>query len=434
MPKKWSPHAWHRRASRPVMGWMVVFIVIGLAHPLVPEPRWLLIHVFTLGILTNSVVLWSQNLTERFLQQRLPDSARPAQLRRTWALNAGVVCVLVGQFLAGWWRGHYALTWVGAAIVAGVLGWHSWQLYAQVRRAGRGKRLRPVVLGYVASAVFLPVGVAFGSALSFGLPGDWQERVRLAHLVTNVGGFVGLAALASLTVLFPSMWRVNGMHDRAGVSVPLAVAGVIVASCGALAGLDLLASAGTVVYIAAWLWTFHGFLVNVLDVLRDPRGRVTYAGLSVFASLIWLIVTLIWFAVRLTTPDLPTLALMLGFAAQLLIGTMSYLLPTTMGGGPRAVRAGLAELSRAAYFRVVLFNGSLACWLATDNSWLRVVMSVLCFGVLVAFLPLMGRAIRAQVGVLKGKDSLIDATPTQHPATQSAAALVVLGVLIAVLS
>ena len=69
-----------------------------------------------------------------------------------------------------------------------------------------------------------------------------------------------------------------------------------------------------------------------------------------------------------------------------------------------------------------------------DNSWLRVAMSVLCFGVLVAFLPLMARAIRAQVGVLKGKDSLIDATPTQHPATQSAAALVVLGVLIAVLS
>ena len=100
MPKKWSPHAWHRRASRPVMVWMVVFIVIGLAHPLVPEPRWLLIHVFTLGILTNSVVLWSQNLTERFLQQRLPESARPAQLRRTWALNVGVVCVLVGQFLA----------------------------------------------------------------------------------------------------------------------------------------------------------------------------------------------------------------------------------------------------------------------------------------------------------------------------------------------
>ena len=399
MAKDWSPHSWHRRISRPVTVWMLVFIVIGLTHVLFTEPGWLLIHIFTLGILTNSIVVWSQNLTERFLQQRLPDGARPAQLRRTWALNVGVVLVLVGQVLVTYW-----LTWIGAALVAGVLGWHAWLLYAQVRRAGEDKRHRAVALGYVASAACLPVGVVFGAALSYGLPGDWQERVRMAHLFVNVGGFVGFAALASLTVLFPAMWRINGMHDRAGTSIPLAVAGVIVASCGALFSVELLTSVGVLVYVAAWLWTFHGFLVNVLDVLRDPRDRVTYPGLSAFASLTWLIVAMLWFAVRLAMPidlpDIPTLALLLGFAAQLLIGTMSYLLPTTMGGGPRAVRAGLAELARASLFRVVLFNAALVVWIATENSWLRVAMSACCFGVLVAFLPLMVRAVRAQKTVL----------------------------------
>lgn len=399
MPRNFSPHTWHRRVSRPVTVWMGIFIVIGLTHVLFTEPGWLLIHVFTLGILTNSIVVWSQNLTERFLQQRLPDDARPAQLHRTWALNVGIVLVLVGQVLT-----VYQVTWAGAAIVVGVLAWHAWLLYAQVRRAGRGKRHRAVALGYVGSAACLPVGGVFGAALSYALPGDWQERVRLAHLIVNVGGFVGFAALASLTVLFPAMWRVNGMHDRAATSLGLAVVGVLVASCGALADEHLLTSAGLIVYLAAWLWTFHGFLVNVLDVLRDPRDRVTYPGLSAFAALLWLIAALLWYTVRLAVsgelPELPTLALVLGFAAQLLIGTMSYLLPTTMGGGPRAVRAGLAELARASLFRVVLFNGALACWVFTENSWLRVAMSACCFGVLVAFLPLMVRAVRAQKAVL----------------------------------
>ena len=402
MSKDWSPHTWHRRISRPVTVWMLVFIVLGLTHVVFTEPGWLLIHVFTLGILTNSIVVWAQNLTERFLQQRLPDAARPAQLRRTWALNAGVVAVLVGQVLVTYW-----LTWIGAALVASVLAWHAWVLYAQVRRAGREKRHRAVALGYVASAACLPIGAVFGAALSYGLPGDWQERVRMAHLFVNVGGFVGFAALASLTVLFPAMWRVNGMHDRAGTSIPLAVAGVILASCGALASVELLTSAGVLVYVAAWLWTFHGFTVNVLDVLRDPRDRVTYPGLSAFAALIWLIVAMLWYAVRLAMPidlpDIPTLALLLGFAAQLLIGTMSYLMPTTMGGGPAAVKAGLRELNRGAYLRAGLFNASLLAWLVVDNSYARIVLSFVAFGVLVAFLPLMTRAVKAQVAVIRSR-------------------------------
>lgn len=78
-----NPRAWHRKASRPVSIWMAVFILVGLAHPFIPDGSWLLIHIFTLGILTNSIMLWSQNLTERFLGHKLDDASRPAQLSRT---------------------------------------------------------------------------------------------------------------------------------------------------------------------------------------------------------------------------------------------------------------------------------------------------------------------------------------------------------------
>ena len=182
------------------------------------------------------------------------------------------------------------------------------------------------------------------------------------------------------------------------------MAGIVCAVVGALLGISQVVAVGAFVYVGAWLWLFQGFVVNVIDVLRDPRDRVTYPGLSAFAALIWLTVAMLWYAVRLAMPidlpEIPTLALLLGFAAQLLIGTMSYLLPTTMGGGPRAVRAGLAELARGSLFRVVLFNAALVVWIATENSWLRVAMSACCFGVLVAFLPLMVRAVRAQKAVL----------------------------------
>lgn len=398
-----SPRTWHRRASRPVSIWMGVFLLAALASPLISQPRWLLMHIFTLGILTNSVVLWSQNLTERFLQRRLGDSARPAQLTRIYLLNAGVVTVIAGQLLAPAWGRHWVLTWAGAALVAAVLAWHAATLAGQVRAAGPGKRHRPAVLGYVAAACFLVLGALLGAALAAGLPGPWQERALHAHLLANVGGFVGLAVMASLSVLFPAMWRVNGADDRARASVPLAAAGIALAVAGALAG-PRGAAAGVLVYTAAWAWMFVGFVSNVAAVARDPRGRISFPGVSVFAGLIWLLASMLWYAAGLLAgvPEAPSLALLMGFAAQVLIGTMSYLIPTTMGGGPAAVRAGLAELARAGWPRVIALNAGLACWLAADSAAGQRVFRIIAFVALVSFLPLMARAARVQVSAIKG--------------------------------
>ena len=71
--KEWRSDTWHRKAARPVTVWMAIFLVAGVTHLWIPEYRWVLIHIFTLGVLTNSIVLWSQHFTEKFLRQRLPD-------------------------------------------------------------------------------------------------------------------------------------------------------------------------------------------------------------------------------------------------------------------------------------------------------------------------------------------------------------------------
>ncbi len=436
--REWSARTWHRRAARPVSVWMMVFILAGLTHTVIPEYRWVLIHIFTLGILTNSIVLWSQSLTERFLQQKQPPEARPAQLTRTRLLNVGIVVVIAGEILVQWWDRHWILTQVGATLVAIALTWHGVVLARQWLRSKKGKRFRPAVLGYVGASFALPLGAIFGALLSMGLPDPWHNQVLMAHTIVNLGGFLGLAAAASLTVMFPSIWRVNGLKDRSVPMLILLAVGLVAASVGALLDSGWLTGGGLLVYAAGWVISLQAWLANVLTVLRDPRDRLNYPSLSILLSVLWLVGTVIYYAVQviivgeqLHLVSLPTMPLLMGFAAQLLIGVMSYLLPTTMGGGPAAKRAGLRELNRGAIFRVVLYNLGFILWQTSTHSWLKVVLSVFVFGVLVAFIPLMRLSVREQRAVLLGEK---DAPKEDDPSPrwgQATAALAVLAFVLA---
>ena len=405
--QRWNPRVWHRKVSRPVSVWIVVFLCVGLAHPLIPESRWLLVHIFTLGILTNSIMVWSQNLTERFLHERLDDAARPAQLLRSRLLNAGILVVLAGQILRPILASHWQITACGAIVVCVVAAWHSLVIFRQLQAAGQTQRFRPVVGGYVVSAVSLVVGTIFGIALAVDLPGQWQSRILVAHLLCNLGGFVGLAAASSLTVLFSAMWRVNGTFDRPGAMLGVACVGVCIGVVGALTGNGVPVGVGLLCYAGAWAFALQTWLAAVLRTVGEPKQRATYWSLSALTAVAWLVASVVWIGVQFLTADdfglsgaAPVLPLLLGFAAQLLFGTMSYLLPTTMGGGPSATRAGLAEQNRGGVARVILFNAALICWLLAPGSIAKIAFSLVVFGCLTAFLPLTARAVRAQRAVL----------------------------------
>lgn len=389
----WSARAWHRRASKPVSVWMMVFILAGLSHIAIPNYRWVLIHLFTLGILTNSIVVWSQHLTEKFLQHRLADAARPAMLRRIWALNAGIVIALTGQILE---LPH--LTMLGATVIAAMLTWHGIGLLG-IWKLTPGKRFRFVAAAYAAACFFLPLGAFFGGWLTLD-PG--APVLLIAHVACNVAGFVGVVAAASLTILFPALWRAKGVAPTARLSLQLLILGVLATVVGAFLHVPEL---GLIVYLAGWVLNWQYWL-RLVDI-----GKLTYPAGSALMAVTWLVLSLTWWlAHSLATPALadaapltrlPMLPLVVGFGAQLLIGIMSYLLPTTMGGGPAATRAGLAVLNRAGLLRLMLLNGGLLLWVSSDNSWFNVAASLLCLGSLAVFPVLMVLAVKAQVKVLR---------------------------------
>ena len=157
---KWDRRSWHRKAGRPVSLWLGAIVVAGLVHQFLPNSRWVLIHLFTLGAVTNSIVVWSQHFTEKFLHAPAPDEARPWQLRRIYALNLGIVVTVVGQLTTFW-----QVTTVGAAIVGLILAWHAIARGRQYRQHNEQQRYAPVVLAYVASACCMPFGATAGRCL-----------------------------------------------------------------------------------------------------------------------------------------------------------------------------------------------------------------------------------------------------------------------------
>ncbi|WP_347306416.1 copper oxidase [Corynebacterium sp. SA-MJD20WY100] len=394
--EKFSPRVWHRRAARPVSVWMMIFILIGLTHFAIPNYGWLLVHVFTLGILTNSILVWSQHLTEKFVQHKLADSARPRQLYRIYGLNIGALIVMVGQVF----KIPYA-TITGAAIIAVLMAWHGVEIIGQWKGAS-GKRFRPIVGAYAASAFCLPVGAFFGGWLALD-PGN--PRLLIAHIAANIGGFVGLAAAASLTILLPTVWRSQGISTYMTPTLWILGAGVLVTIVGALVGFP---ECGFVVYVIGWVLAWQQWLGNV------NLKQFTYASASSIAAVTWLVLTLAYFAVELTLqvqPKIPTIPLLVGFAAQLLIGMMSYLLPSTMGGGPGATRAGLIQMYKFGLLRWTFINGGLLLWISGTNSYQNVVMSLLCLGSLAVFPIFMIRAVKAQKAVLKKEKEAPAAEP-----------------------
>lgn len=370
----------------PALVWLVAIPVVAFAHPWIPEPRWLLLHLLLLGAVTHSIVVWSQHFTDALLHVASPQ--RPALLA---LLDLGALAVMVGTQTAAW-----PVTLAGATAVAVAVLWHASRLAGQLHRA-LPARFSGVVRYYVAAAALLPVGATLGVLLARGLPDPWHGQVLLAHVAVNLLGWVGLTVAGTVVTLWPTMLRTRlGAGSDAALrrALPVLLAGVLVTAGGSLLGLRLAAAAGVAVYVG-------GVVLLGAPLLEAARRKppTSHPAWSLGAGLLWLVGCLIAWGVILATPggDLAALVpfLAVGFAAQVLLGAMGYLIPSALGGGGTAVRAAGEVLDRAGAFRVVAVNlGLLVCLLPAPSAVL-VGCSLLVLLALAVELPLLVLAIRA---------------------------------------
>ncbi|UER53250.1 multicopper oxidase domain-containing protein [Kineosporiaceae bacterium SCSIO 59966] len=413
-----SRAAWHLRTGAVVAAWLLALVVVALVHPFVPAARWLLVHLLVLGAVSNAILIWTWHFAAALL--RLPtESLRRGQGLRLVLFNAGALGVVVGTV-----TGARVLVTAGAVVVAGVSGWHATALLRRAR-AALPSRFGVTVRYYVAAGLALPVGAVLGVLLGRpGLSDAGHGRLVVAHEVVNLLGWVGLTVVGTLVTLWPTMLRTrvaDGAERAARRALPVLVGGVAAAAAAALAGSLVLAAVGVLVVLA-------GVVAVAVPHAEEVRRKapVELPTASVLAGMLWLAGSLVVLAVGLATAGdwavageragALTAPLLAGFAAQVLLGALSYLVPVVLGGGPSVQRATSTLLGRSGWARLTAANAGLLLAVLPVPSLVRVVLSVVVLVALGSALPLLvGAVLLARR--LRGAPPQ-PAGPQRHPTAQ----------------
>ncbi len=386
---------WHLRVGAIVAAWLVALLTVSVIGVFRPVTSWLPVHLLLLGAVSNAILIWSRHFADALL--RLPeDPNRRREALRLALFNAGALAVVAGML-----SDNAGTVLVGATVVALVAGWHAVVLMVRMRRA-LPSRFGTTLRFYVVAAALLPVGVALGVAMAPDNLGEaTHARVALAHVVINLLGWMGLTVVGTLVTLWPTMLHTrvaDGAERAARRALPILLIGLLVASTGALAGNRPAAAAGILAYLC-------GLAVVGMPLIAETRSRppTTYATSTVLAAQCWLVgsvsalsiivaVAPSWqqaadVADRLAAPFL------IGFAAQVLLGALSYLVPVVLGGGPAVSRATSTALDMAGTLRLAVINGGLVIAALPVATTVRVVSAGVVLGGLVAFLALLLRAV-----------------------------------------
>lgn len=322
-----------------------------------PGGRWMAVHLFTLGVLTNLVLGFTGHFAVTLTRRRQP-------VRRWRPLMANVGAVLV---MAGLPSGRTVLLGIGASVLMVVV----FRAYLDLRRARReavGARFGWIVRIYERAHGAFVHGALLGAAMGLGLlPGTWYAAARMAHLHVNVLGWGGLTLLATLVFFGPTMARtriVPGADDRAAVALrhgatALAVGTVLllVTGIGGPWGAGMRMGAAT----ALAGYALAATTVCVPVVRAASRARSSAARWSVVAIGLWLPAAA-WADVVLVGVgawghlDLLGGVVLVGVLLQSVLATLTYVAPMLRGRTSAGRALLMARLERLARSRAVAFN------------------------------------------------------------------------------
>lgn len=360
----------HRRTTQikrnaVVVAWIFTALVLlaGKYAQLWPNlDVWAPLHAALLGALGSAITIWSAHFADTLLHR--PAWGGALMLNGRLGLHSvGAALVITGVCI-----NSQIVIGVGASCVAVSATLGVVAMVVQKRRAVAA-RMAALVDYYICSLSYLMVGALAGWSIKyFDFKGQaaWSNRMYLAHVPIMVLGVLGITVLGTLVVLWPTMLRTKmepvapRQAQRALPGLALAVA--VIAFSGLwrpLAGIGALLYLLSAVAVVAPLWRTGA-----------RKGVTNYAGLSTAAALAWLA----WCVIRLgvgvsyaANDDAARavahglrLAVVSGFALQILLAALSFLTPVMLGGGPAMSRLTHAIMDRYAWWRITTINLCLA--------------------------------------------------------------------------
>ncbi len=351
----------------------IVWLSAGQA---LPGGRWLVTHLFTLGVLTTLLWSFSRNFAARFTgggDLREPVAA-------TWALalllGASITSMVTGRAI----NAHWPLV-IGTVGIMFVIAMNVVTL-RRLRARAHNDRFVWVVRRYENAHVLFLISAGLGGMLGAGVvPGEIYLGVREAHIHLNVLGWAGLTVLTTLVVFGPALLRVRiepGAEKRASDAVLRAMFGLGIGTLGlflrslgrsigdgAEGPAMLVLAAGFAIYLQA-------VIVVAMPLLRACRAHDR-------SPLRWsLAAVVIWLPVGVAI-DLALLvvgrqswnvglavALLIGVFAQLILAVLLYVTPMLRGRDFASRDVLIARTERLARTRTATLNLGVVLALVAD--------------------------------------------------------------------
>lgn len=400
--------------------WMMIAVAMAIATLVaksrMPQPLWTMIHLVTLGVLSNGIFQWSWFFARSLARLSADDPrARRHNTIRVLIFNAFFALLFVSMWL-GWMVG----TVIAATGIAAVAAWHGAEMLSVLRERLASRFV--VVRYYVCSASFFVLAALLASFVTVTMFSPsipeamvaMRDRLTLAHALSGVAGWVGLTIGGTVITLGPTILRTRMSPDAVsgGVRVLLPwCLSLILAIAAALLGMMPLVGAGI---LAIGACAIVGIVYPYAKVLRN-KGPREYSAWSFLLGLLWISVgvcALGVVALFVSTPSqLRALTLMwlpiIGIAGftQLFQGALSYLMPVVIGGGPSIVRIGIAIIDWQFPLRLGLRNSALILELflffAGDSTSVHVLRMAGWFLVIATFV--IDVVIYAKTGVTQAR-------------------------------
>lgn len=299
--------------------------------------RWTSVHLFLVGGVTLAISAVSVMLTVTWSAAPAP-SDRVVAVQR-WSVAVGAVVVTVGR-AADLGDG---VTTAGAALYGAGLLVLGVVLVTAAHRGSQG-RFRPAVVAYVAAIASVIVGATVGAVMATTAASTTQ---RGAHVTLNLLGFVGVTIGGTLPFFASTVGR--SKMSRAATPRRLVTITVVQSAAAATAAAALAASAPTVAGVA--VGAYAAGVVATAAVMPRPTARtLRWAGprlVALWAGVAWWVSAVVATAVDAVT-ERPVMGgrwlvvLVVGAYAQILWGSLAYLLPMLRGGGHVALSDGFA--------------------------------------------------------------------------------------------